>query len=517
MENAKRNKIYGGIISSLIYFVINLYAHFQFVPLQIFFMDDIALFLQFRNENLFSYLLNGHDLKFRPVSDLFLYLGYIILKGNTEQAWIFILMVGTVSSIFVYAFIYHFAVGKKMLCAVLGVILFSNTRFAYYSVGQYFGIMESIGTVCSLCVLACGIEYIKSDEDIEYNILKKMNIAIILAVFSHERYLTLYVFGILCIFIKYGLSKRAWKSYTLIIINVIVMMLFRIVYLGDQAMQGTGGSNVLVTLDYLQILKFLWWGILLILGWNAGEGYLNGIEMKFVSNFYNSIPFICLIATIYILIAALIRNKQEYKQIIKTILAYCVFILFTLISGCITIRLELRWIYVPYMGYVCLVIYLLSLLLSKTTDIKKKIAPLAKIVIGVTILSLVIITEYYYRTNWVHNYIGRDYTKYNNIYNVTIKKYGANNLAGKSIVFIENKENGTTVLAEDIMKRIFDYYCGENVVNLFYSDSINELPGGLDSENTIYIYGEQIYEDIWEKSFYDVSYLINEYVIIQNF
>ena len=233
--------------------------------------------------------------------------------------------------------------------------------------------------------------------------------------------------------------------------------------------------------------------------------------MKFVSNFYNSIPFVCLVVVICILIAVLIRNKQDLKLIIKNVLAYWGFIIFSLISGCITIRLELRWIYVPYMGYVWLVIYLLSLLLSERIDIEKKIVQLSKIVIGMTILSLVIITEYYYRTNWIHNYIGQDYTKYSNIYNVTIKKYGANNLSGKNIVFIENKKNGTTVLAEDTMKRIFDYYCGDNVVNLFYVDSINELPDGLDSTNNILIYGEQIYDDIWEKRFYDVSHLINEY------
>ena len=473
------------VITSLMYVLINMIAHFTLVPLKVLFMDDIYLFNELHDINLIEYLMSGHNNKIRPVSDFFIYLGYIFFKNDTEYIYIYILIVGLISCIAIYLLTYYVVKNVYIACCVC--LLFSTSRFAYYAIGQYFGVMESICMVMAAILLYSGIKYYVSKDFVdEKRCFVNMNLAVLFLVFSHERYATMYAFVFLMVLIKNKISKIAFKRYVLTILNFSLLWLFRIIYLGSDAFQGTAATSLISTLNFNNIFKFFIDGIMLILGWNAGEEYLNGIAIKQVKTIHNLIPFFIVIFMVLTFLYA-VKKSNNKRKIIEINVIFIVFILFSLLAGCITIRLELRWVYVPYAMYLLLIAFNVNEIMSSQLLISKSII----IFISLAIIAMTLFNESYYRVFWKNNYLGREYEKYNNIYDMTIGKYGSEYLIGKTIYIIENKEF-CEIVDRATLEEIFDYYCGKETVKTVYVDSLEEL----NDNNAIVLYVEQYKNDI---------------------
>lgn len=149
----------------------------------------------------------------------------------------------------------------------------------------------------------------------------------------------------------------------------------------------------------------------------------------------------------------------------------------------------------------------MSIIEFKNICQNSKIKKVEIVCIVVGAVSCVGIMESYFRSNWKNNYLGQEYAKYNNVYDITVEKYGKENICGKTIVLIENVDNGVEVINVDTLKRIYDYYVGSDNVSLYYLNDIRDIPENIDVNNSIFIYGEQSGDNIWKKEFYDVSYL----------
>lgn len=500
----KKNTIQTISIVSLIYFVINLVAHFTYTPLRTLFMDDISLFNQLNGISFIKYIAVGHDNKFRPISDLFIYIGYFLFKNNTDYIYIYILIIGAISCVIVFIIVYYITEKKNLYIPSIVCLLFSISRFAYYTVGQYFGVMESVCIIFASLLLYTGYKYyITADNSHEKNIFVWLNISLLLLVFSHERYITMYAFACAVVFLKEKFSKTAIKRYTYIIINFFLLWIFRFIYLGSGAFQGTGGTSLISTLNISNILKFLKEGLLLVFGWNAGEEYLNGITMSQVKPIHNIIPVFTLIITLLIFFYA-VKKADDKKRIIEINLLFIAFILFSLLSGCITIRLELRWVYIPFVIYLILVTFNVNEILKK--ELLSGICKNVLVVVCFFTLAVLVFNESYYREYWSNNYLGQDYNKYNNIYDMTVRKYGPDKLKGKSLYIVENKEY-SEVIDHNTLKGIFDYYVGYNLVDLNYVETINEID---DEDEAIVLYAEQYKDNIWEKKFYNITNLLDD-------
>lgn len=505
----KNGFIVGAVFVGLVYMLVNVYTHFILVPLKTFFLDDIALFLQIKDGKFgfWRYVLTQHDSKLRPVSNAFLYLGYKLFKNNTNNAWLYIIVLGTIVSVGIYIIIYRICENNRTFIAILGGLLFAFSRFAYYTVGQYLGVMELVALICALITLYEGLKYINDESANEKKQFIRLNITTILTVLSHERYIVLYAFLFFCIWVKKKINKESVKEYIVVLFNACIILGLRFVFLGGHAMEGTGGTSVINMLDPIRICKFFVEGVLLLLGWNAGEPYLNGIAINKVPIFFNIIPFLVFILVLRAFMIVIKQNKNRKKEIVKTICVIIVFIFLTLLAGCITIRLELRWVYTPYIAYLCGILYIMSIIEFKNICQNSKIKKVEIVCIVVGAVSCVGIMESYFRSNWKNNYLGQEYAKYNNVYDITVEKYGKENICGKTIVLIENVDNGVEVINVDTLKRIYDYYVGSDNVSLYYLNDIRDIPENIDVNNSIFIYGEQSGDNIWKKEFYDVSYL----------
>lgn len=473
--------LYMAISSVAIYLSINLFAHFQYADMESFFMDDVGLFNTFQwKKGFLDFISLGKDNKFRPVSDTFLYLGYKFIGFRAEDAYIYVLFVGALICLLLTLLIVKYF--GKIWYGIVFAFLFSITRFAYYCISQYFGVMESITTLCAVCTLLAGIHFMESDDTNARRRFAIVNVAAILCIFSHERYLTLYGYLLLLVFFKFFFSKKSIPYYGTVILSIIAMLLFRKVYLGPLSFQGTGGTNLLDTFSITSMLGFVVQGIVQIFGWNMGPRFLVGITMDQAAPIINLLPIGIVAIFLGMLLVILYQSKTAHHyEKLWTWLSIVSFIGATVASGCITIRLELRWLYIPYVGFLVLLFWMAS-----NIQFSGKHRLCCAETILTVLLVLIFPIDSYYRTGWKYNYLGEEFLTNNAVYECAIRKYGEE-LYDRPVVIIEEK---------DEVKQDFDvmaslYYMAESVTAQSFP-SLNEVPQELLQQNPVILYATDL-------------------------
>lgn len=489
----------GAVVSILFYLLVNLYAHFEYVPLNIFFMDNITQLRRFASNSFFDNVIAGCygasgpgcvALKPRPVAYLFMYIGIKMMGTNTSYAYLYLLFFGALSCLVVYYVAK--SITCNLFCAIAASAIFAVSRFAYYAVGDYWGLMETIALTNGILVFYYAYRYLISNEGTETKSFWIMIIFEVLAILSHERCLMLFFFIYSVVFIKYFFQKKSLVYYIPITVLFVSIILFRFWYLGNQAMEGTGGEHL--TFNLSRIIKFFVEGSTMILGFAAGEAYLSGVVVEEVKGLYFILP-LCSICIIYSLFGVIFFQSAEIRRKNKILFLFLSFIVFSLLAGCITFRLELRWLYLPYVGYLMLVFYLLSQIKQHTK---------IRILLICYLFCSSFYVEAWYRTHWVYNYLGNQYGIYNQIYDSSIGKYG-NAMAQRPLVIVENIDNGTTVVEHTWMKWILDYYTDNKNAGLYFYNHFQDIPNEVNYKHPIVIYGEQTAGNIWQKTFFDVS------------
>lgn len=482
MKKTQKNLLlYAAITSMAIYLAINIFAHFNYAKLESFFMDDVGLFDTFQYRNFLGYLAHGKDHKFRPVSDAFLYIGYKFIGLHAEYAYLFVLLIGLIVCLLMTFMVVRFF--DNVWYGIVFSCLYAVSRFGYYSIGQYFGVMESVTTLFAVFTLFTGVLFLKSDETSVRKNFLVVNLAVVLCVFSHERYLTLYGYLFMIVFLKYFFSRKSIPYYGVAVFSAVAMVLFRKVYLGPLSFQGTGGTNLMETFNVFNILSFAFQGVAQLFGWNVGPAYLVGITTDQALPVVNILPIGILALFVVAWITVLYQAKQTHRyEHLKIGLAIIVFIGVTLLSGCITIRLELRWLYIPYVGFLILLFWLLSEIQFKGTKWYHSAE------IGLVILLILSFPiDSYFRTGWKYNYLGDEFVINNSIYNCVIRKYGEE-LYDRPVIVIE-EEDGVVAAKFNTMADL--YYRSKDVEVKQYS-ALGEIPQEVLQQNPVVLYAVEI-------------------------
>lgn len=393
---------------------------------------------------------------------------------------------GSVSCIVVYFL--SISVTDNVALGIAASALFSVSRFAYYAIGQYFGVMESISLINGVLVFYFAYKYLISNIEQADRYFNLMLLFEILTIFSHERYLMLMFFLYAAVFLKYRLSKKSLLQSLYISISFAAIMLFRFFYLGNRAMQGTGGSTL--TLNISQVISFFKNGMTMIVGLPAGEAYLSGVYVEEVHGLYLLIPWISVVLLAIGILIYYVQRREQRLECVKITSLFISFIICSLLAGCITVRLELRWLYLPYTCYLLFIIYLLS---------KIKLHVKIQYVFICYLLFSSFFIEGFYRSKWVSNYLGSSYHTVNQIYDYSIGKYGSS-IAERPLVIVENIDNGTIVVVPNWVKLILEFYSVKNAGAYFYNH-FKDIPDDIRARNPIVLYAEQTAGDIWRKTF----------------
>lgn len=398
-------------------FVFNVAVN-SFMRIKLLYLDDLVTWSEFSKMPDLQMIFNTSANKFRPVYYFVLNLCYKIFLPRVYLFGIFTLML----NFLIIALIFY--VIKKItdnsFIAFCGSVIYTVSRFAYYNISQVHGIMEQMALGVAVLILFLLWTYVKQ------NCKKYFYLACILLFIVpliHERYMALYpLFLIALLLASKCVNFGKLKFFVLSSAAFAIPFFIRILFLKNRAFDGTGGTDMKETFKLSAFFSHFKSGIRYLLGQNAGPAYLNGIEQSNVSGWVNAlnlvfIAIVLVVSCLYIFF--LIKNrlkKDEIKNQIKLTILIISFIGLTLICSCATIRLEMRWLYTPFVGFIFVIANMISYLSSY---INKNFC----IVTLLGILCITIPTEMYFRSYYKNIYYWETYQVYNSLYDQLFTRY----------------------------------------------------------------------------------------------
>ena len=192
---------------------------------------------------------------------------------------------------------------------------------------------------------------------------------------------------------------------------------------------------------------------------------------------------IALIA-IAIIIYICFRIRAKYKNnSLAADLIFLTFIAMCIGSSSVTIRVEMRFIYVSFTAAIIYLAYMCGYIRQ---SIDNRIVKCIPIILLVLIFATRLPIELRYRQYFynIHCYV--DLKRVNSIYDNTIGKYGIDDVLHKKKIYIINNIYGMTDFYSEYFFKIYDK---ENIGNkIILVNDISEIPQSDINENTIILY-----------------------------
>lgn len=408
------------------------------------YQDDILMWSTRRGVGFIKYVFPDEMRKFRPVYWIVAWIYQGILNNNLILIVPINILIGAGIAIAVYFFAKRLAKSKEI--AFVLAAMFAVSRFSYYNIGQFLGVMEAMALIFALAMLYFLYGYINGKNDMNFYYAC---IVYFINCFTHERFMVLFPMLLFAVIVKEG---RRILNAAISIATFILIIYIRFMALKSFVPEGTGGSKVSETFKISDLIFSLKTEILYILGINTGPEYLCGIKFLDANIIVRVIIVISIIALIGFLAKftySLIMNSEKLNLIwIKNTLLFLGFIIGSIVCSAVTIRVEMRWIYAPYLFVLLLIAYIYGIdnKLTVKRFKNKKIGTSLSRIFHVSIPSVLflatwafcmIAADIYYRGYYgkIHIFFGQH--RANSLANETYYKYNKD-LSGKKIYIIKN-------------------------------------------------------------------------------
>ena len=408
------------------------------------YMDDLLMWSTRRGTGFFRYVFPHEMRKFRPVYWAVTWIYQGIIKNNLDFIVPINIVIGAGIAIAIYFFAKGLARSKTM--AFLFAAMFLVSRFSYYDIGQYLGLMEAMAMIFAFALCVCLYKYINGQAN---RYFYYACVFYFLDCFTHERFVVLFPMLIFAVIVK--------KGYRIInapvaIITFIVANYIRFAALKSFIPEGTGNSKVSETFKLSSFFASVKTEILYLCGINTGPTHLNGIDFKDVNiavkifiiiGIFAFIIFIC--KSVY---SILLRSKKIEFDWIKNILLFLGFIIGSIVSSAVTIRVEMRWLYAPFLFLLLLTAYIygvdkkITVRKSKNKSIGTSLSRIFHVSFVSAILVMVwgfcmLVGDMYYRGYYNKIYLFEGQNRANSLANETYYKYDKD-LSNKRIYIIKN-------------------------------------------------------------------------------
>lgn len=408
------------------------------------YMDDLLMWSTRRGTGFFRYVFPHEMRKFRPVYWAVTWIYQGIISNNLD----FIVPINIVIGAGIVIAIYFFAKGlaRSKTMAFLFAAMFLVSRFSYYDIGQYLGLMEAMAMIFAFAMCVCLYKYINGQAN---RYFYYACVFYFLDCFTHERFVVLFPMLIFAVIVKKGYRII---NATVAIITFIAANYIRFMALKSFIPEGTGNSKVSETFKLSSFFAFVKTEILYLCGINTGPTHLNGIDFKDVNiavkiliiiGIFAFIMFIC--KSVY---SILMRSKKIEFDWIKNILLFLGFIIGSIVSSAVTIRVEMRWLYAPFLFLLLLTAYIygvdkkIAVRKSKNKVIGTSLSRIFHVSFVSAILVMVwgfcmLVGDMYYRGYYNKIYLFEGQNRANSLANETYYKYDKD-LSNKRIYIIKN-------------------------------------------------------------------------------
>ena len=265
--------------------------------------------------------------------------------------------------------------------------------------------------------------------------------------------------------------------------------------IGSFIPKGTGGTEVQDGFSLTKALSHAFSQVFYIFGIQAGPDYLAGIPWEEVGRkhryvIYASIAVLAF-SILLALVFAILKGKLKKEFFGKNILFLC-FIALCIGCSSITIRVEMRWVYVSFAASLLYFAYLLG---NTGMPIPTFFALL--------FVCLRFPAEMKYRESFSRIYFWENQDRMNSLAEQTIGKYGRDYVLGKQVYILENNYKMSKFYG-DTFFQVFDPEMSGQGTKIHFIKDFRELPSEANSYNSLVLKEvpeERAYRDITQEVF----------------
>ena len=278
-------------------------------------------------------------------------------------------------------------------------------------------------------------------------------------------------------------------------VQAFLFFSIRSLAIGSFVPKGTGGTEVQDGFSLSKALSHAFSQVFYIFGIQAGPDYLAGIPWEEVGRKHRYVIYASIAVLAFSILLALLfairKGKLKKEFFGKNILFLC-FIALCIGCSSITIRVEMRWVYVSFAAALLYFAYLLG---NTGMPIPTFFALL--------FVCLRFPAEMKYRESFPRIYFWEDQDRMNSLAEQTIGKYGRDYVLGKQVYILENNYKMSKFYG-DTFFQVFDPEMSGQGTKIHFIKDFRELPSEANSYNSLVLKEvpeERAYRDITQEVF----------------
>lgn len=379
--------------------------------------------------------------------------------------------------------------------------MYLSSRMAYYQIGQALGLMETMALWMAIGILWYLYRYM-NEKDGQGHLY--LSCALYFGVcFVHERYMVLFPLLIFVLLVKRSRKLAEWGTCAC---SFLLVQLIRAFAIGSVLPAGTGGTQVADTFSVSDTLRYVLCQAAYVFGVNAGPEHLNGCPWSQSPVIIKILVILAdgaVIVMVLAFAAKLVRDKRKDVRmaVLWNTLLFVLFIGACIASSSVTIRVEMRWVYVSLTAALLLLAYMYGVL---TEGVRPELY-LKRLWPWGTLFALYVVfmlpVELFYRAHYPNLYLWPSQLRYNSLAEQTYGRYG-NDIFGKTIYIIGNSYEMSDFTARTFFK-VFDKDRTAEGTKVESIDSIREI--GLVDERMLVLR-----EDPDHQGFQDITQFVKE-------
>ena len=512
----------------------------QGVELKGLYMDDLYLWSCYGEQTFKEFVFPVGSTRFRFIFYLAAWLEMFLLDGQVGLMVPFNIVLNALIAFSIYKISERMSGGRKIV-SLLVAAAYLMSRFSYYQIGQFYGLMESLGLWAALGMLYYTWRYATERHSFAF---LGANVLYFLASFIHERYMVLVPVLLLGLLFgtracvrngaqavkkavqeeetgepdevsdaeekareeirnsrrsraqgrsrgaaagKLGERSTAAKrparqsertaaaagfdipKWALLLITIAVFVLIQIIRLntiGTLSPAGTGGTDVEDTFVMEEAMEHAWAQVDFVFGKNSGPDYLcvmpyedSPEEIQELIGKANMVLGLSVAAFIVGCVVEAVKDWRKVFGHLKTLILFLAFIALCIGASSVTIRVEMRWVYVVYAAALILLAYM-----SSRMHVAAILVPIY--------VALMFQTETFYRDHWDVLYLWPNQLRYNSLAEETIEKYGEE-IFDKQVYIIGNTYEMSEFTAETFLKVYDEDGKGKNTTIKFIDSDLD--------------------------------------------
>ncbi len=470
-----------------------------------FYMDDLYRWWCYEDQTFLQDVFPTGSPRFRFVYNLVSWLELALIGSHVNWVVPINIIINTVIAVTLYLMAKKYS--RSAYAGAVCGIMYLVSRFSYYQIGQLLGLMESMALWLALCILYLLCEYLNADDTPEDGSKgrKEFVTACVLywiICFVHERYMVLFPLFILVLAFRKERKLKLWGSAAG---SFALVQGIRLATIGSLSPAGTGGTTVAETFSVAKVIKYALSQVAYIFGINAGPELFNGQNFREAPIWVLAMVAVAdllLLALVVMLIFCVLRSRRSRLKYMQTAVLFACFIGGCIACSSVTIRVEMRWIYVSYTAALLFMAWMCGVLTGQARKYEAWVqaAPYLALVTAYALLMLPV--ENYYRSLFPKLYYWTDQERYNSLAEETYGTYGVG-IFGKTI-YIIGDDFPMSDFTADTFFRVFDRLHRKDSTKIVHISDVREI--GLVTEEMLILQ-----EDVKHNRFQDVTNTVRNF------